>query len=203
MFSVVGFCGSRALPPGVSASVVASVVASGRGVAVGCCVGGDRLVLSAVPSAVAAAGRLSVFAAFGPGGAGACSASAVGPVLAAAAAGGSVRWWAGGGPGVPLRGRLASRSVALVRAVAASGPGASFVGLVASPCPAGLRPSAVWSSCGSGSWSSLALAAGLGVPVVVFPLGWSWSSPWPGCWSPGPWPGSWRWRPAARQLGVF
>ena len=85
----------------------------------------------------------------------------------ALAAGASVSWWAGGGPSVPLAVRLASRSAALVSAVAASGAGRGFVGFVSSPCPAGLvpspSPSACFSGFGSGSWASLALASGLGL----------------------------------------
>ena len=112
---------------------------------------------------------------------------------------------------------FARRSSALVSAVAASGPGAGFVGLVSSPCPAGLLPSASSSRCfagfGSGSWASAALAAGLGLPVVVF-----WFGPgapvlpasW-GSWSPaaasGPWSSGWRLAPAlaaaAEQPALF
>ena len=70
---------------------------------------------------------------------------------------------------VPVRQALASRSAALVRAVAASGPSALFVGLVSGPCPAGVVPALSWRSgvVPSGSWSSCALAFGLGVPLVV------------------------------------
>jgi hypothetical protein len=104
------------------------------------------------------------------------------------------------------RGAFAGRSAALVRAVAASGAGAGFVGFVAGPSPAGLVPSALASVCfrglGSGSWASLALAAGLGLPVVVFwcgsgpaalPAGW-------GPWSPvgsGAFAGGWLLSPGA------
>ncbi len=52
-----------------------------------------------------------------------------------------------------------------------------------SSCPPGLVPSSSWSSVGSGSWSSLALAVGSGVPALVW-LGSvpapSWLSPVPG-----------------------
>jgi len=89
--------------------------------------------------------------------------------------------------------------VALVRAVAASGPAAAFVGLVASPCPAGLSPSPSWSSCGSGSWSSLALAAGLGLFVAVFPV-LAPGAPLPSSFLPA-WPGG-AWVPVAARPGV-
>ena len=189
---MVGFCGSRNLPVSAAASalvagVVGSVLAEvpRRGVAVGCAVGADALVSSVL--ALGASSRLRVFAAFGPVSAPASlparvfapgaysSVSSVSGVAGAVATGASVSWWAGGGPSVPLAGRLASRSAALVSAVAASGAGRGFVGFVSSPCPAGLGPSSSPSAChsgsGSGSWATLALAAGLGLPVVVFPFG--------------------------------
>lgn len=111
----------------------------------------------------------------------------------------SGRW--GSGPGA-----FAARSVALVRAVAVSGAGAGFVGFVARPCPVGLVPCArPFVGLGSGSWASLALAAWLGLPVVVFwcgpgsvaqlPLSW-------GCWSPvvsGPFAGGWLLSVSARR----
>ena len=87
------------------------------------------------------------------------------------------------------RGAFAVRSVALVRAVAAGGPGSGFVVFPSTPCPAGLSPSARSSACfcgsGSGSWASAAFAAGLGFPLVVFPCGFPPSSlpPW-GLWVP-------------------
>ena len=179
--SLVGFTGSRSLPASfgaVVASVVAEVLASGRGVAVGCAAGADALVRAAAPEAI-------VFSVS------------------------SGRWGQG-------RGAFAARSAALVKTVAASGPGAEFVGFVDSPCPVGLGPSASASRCfrglGSGSWATLSFAAGLGLPVVVRPcpstcseqVGWAWSAPaWPGAWVAGPWPGSWRWLPEGRQLGLF
>jgi len=228
---LVGFCGSRSLPASASA-LVAGVVGSvlgapgGRGVCVGCALGGDALVVSSVLRAGASgAARLSVFAAFGPispalaspgqpaprvSAPGASrSVSSVSGVAAALAAGASVSWWAGGGEHVPLAGRLASRSSALVRAVASSGSeaGAGFVGFVSSPCPAGVAPSPSPSRCfsgsGSGSWASLALVAGLGLPVVVFPLaGVPLPSSWPGSWSPcsSAFAGGFRFVPAAAPL---
>ena len=91
------------------------------------------------------------------------------------------------------RGAFAARSVACVRAVASAG--GLWVSFPASPCPAGLLPSAASSRCfggfAAGTWSSLALALGLGVPCLVFspcgvPRGWGLSpvagSPgWFGC----------------------
>lgn len=93
----------------------------------------------------------------------------------------------------------AARSVAVVRAVAvAAGPGgALWLAFPAGPCPSGrvrgraLVPSRSASACfagyGSGTWASLALAVGLGVPCLVFlpagvpaPAGWG-LAPVAGC----------------------
>lgn len=212
---VVGFCGSRVLPVGASAlisRVVSSVLRAGRSVAVGCASGADRAILSSALSALPAPASspwLRVFAAFGPGGAGSAgAASAVGAVAAAASRAVSpghglaspvvVSWWAGGGPGVPVRARLVSRSLALVSAVAASGPGAGLVAFVSSPVLAG-----------SGSWSAVSAAAAAGVPVVVFPFGFpaaSLPSLGVGSWVPagaGVWSGGWRWAPSFRQISLF
>lgn len=87
------------------------------------------------------------------------------------------------------RGAFAGRSAACVRAVAAAG--GLWVAFPSSPCPAGLLPSASSSRCFSGfaagSWSSLALALGLGAPCLVrlpagvaVPRGWG-LSPVAGC----------------------
>ena len=153
MSAFVGFSGSRSLSPAFAPlvrRVVASVVGSGRPVAVGCAAGLDAVVRSACPSAV-------VFSAasFGVG-----------------------------------RSSFARRSAALVSACSA------LVVFPSSPCPAGLVPSASASACfcglGSGSWASAAFAAGLGLPVVVFPCGFSalpswgaWSVAGAGCWAAG------------------
>ena len=133
------------------AGVVGSVLSGGREVTVGLAVGGDDLVVSSALAA-GASSRLHVFAAFGPvsppwpsarvSAPGASSSlSSVSAVAGALAAGACVSWWSGGGPAVPLTGLLASRSAALVSAVAASGAGRGFVGFVSLPCPAGLIPS--------------------------------------------------------------
>ncbi len=172
--SLVGFCGSRSLPPswgGCVAAAVAGVERAGSGVAVGCAAGADALVRSAAPGALVfsvASGR------FGSG-----------------------------------RSSFARRSVALVRAVAASGAGAAFAGFVSSSCPAGLLPSRSWraGACVSGSWSALALAVGLGLPVFVFRCapGVVLPSAW-GSWarvSVGAFAGAWRLSPAASQPVLF
>ncbi len=94
------------------------------------------------------------------------------------------------------RGAFAARSVALVRAVAAGGSGSGFVVFPSAPCPVELVPSRHPSACfcglGSGSWASAAFTAGLGVPLVVFPCGFSglpawghWVSAGSGVWAVG------------------
>ena len=108
----------------------------------------------------------------------------------------------GAGPGA-----LAARSTAVVRAVASGGPAALWLSFPSGPCPAGLVPSRSSSACfsghGSGSWASLALAVGLGVPALVFlPPGVAAPAAWPlaavpGCAGPR---GSWvRFRPSMVQ----
>ena len=109
---VVAFAGSRALPAGFAplvAGVASGVVASGRAVAVGCCVGVDSVVLSSVPS-----WSVRCFAAFGVGGVGACSLSAVSLVSALPSRGGLGSWLAGGSLSVPLPARLSARTRAVV-----------------------------------------------------------------------------------------
>jgi len=160
-FSSVGFCGSRSLPasavPLVS-SVVGSVLSgSSASLAVGCSVGADSFVISSVPRS--SLSRLTVFAAFGSGGFGSCALSAVPVVLSAVKAGASVRWWSGGWLSVPLRQRLACRSVALVRFLVRRSPSA-LVCFLASPRS-------------RGSLLACRLAARAGVSVFVFCVGFS------------------------------
>lgn len=173
--ALVGFCGSRLLcsahAPLVRA-VVASVMRSERGVAVGCASGADRLVRVAAPDA-----RVFRASAFGDG-----------------------------------RASFARRSAAMVAALLASGAGCGLVAFVSSACPAALSPSSSPSACfagfGSGSWASVALAVGLGVPVVVFPCGGSsaWLPSWSGSWvsaGSGVWSGGFRFIPAPPSLLLF
>jgi hypothetical protein len=68
------------------------------------------------------------------------------------------------------RGGFAARSIEFVRALAASG--GSLLSFPSGVCPTGLIPSCSASRCfsgfGSGSWATLSLAVGLGVPCFVF-----------------------------------
>ena len=170
---VVMLCGSRSLPvasrPRVGAAVSA-LLGSGARLAVGCAAGADAAAVSAALAA-GAAPRLVLCAVGGPSGLGfAGRVSAPGGVRAAVAAGAAVRWWAGGPPALGLRARLARRSLACVRLAAAGGPGSGLVAFVAQLPPRALGAGA-WPACGSGSWSSAAAAARLGLSVVVVPVG--------------------------------
>jgi hypothetical protein len=175
---VAAVAGSRSLPPGgapLVASVACSLVAAGASLVVGCAVGADAAVVSAVPPAA-----LRILAAFGPGGAGAWAGSAVSTVWAFAATGGAVVWWAGGGPAVPLRARLAARTRAVVAEASAG-----LVVFFASPAS-------------RGSVLAAQLAAARGLPVVAFPLGLAPAQLPPlgcGSWVPaggsGGWAGAW------------
>jgi hypothetical protein len=159
-FASVGFCGSRSLPASAQplvASVVSSVLSgSSARIVVGCSVGADALVLSSVPQS--SLSRVSVFAAFGFSGRGACSLSAV-PVVAAAGRGGAfINWWSGGRLSVPLRLRLALRSLALVRFLARRR--SALVCFLSSPSS-------------RGSLLACRVAVRLGVPVFIFCVGFS------------------------------
>ncbi len=102
------------------------------------------------------------------------------------------------------RGAFARRSQMCVQSVAV--PGGVWVSFPSGACPESLVPSASTSRCfsglGSGSWASLAFAAGLGVQCLLFlppgvepPTGWG--------FVPGG--GGWFFRPAsvAAQLSLF
>lgn len=93
------------------------------------------------------------------------------------------------------RGAFAARSAAVVRAVALAG--GAWVSFPSGPCPSGLAPSAsssrAFCGSGSGSWASLAFAAGSGLPCLVFgfapPAAWGFVSLGGGWWFSG-WPAS-------------
>lgn len=183
---MIGFVGSRRLPSGFAGlvrRVVLAFVRSGADIAVGCSDGADAVVIRSVVEA-GAASRLSVFAVGDRLGNGFWRLSAFPAVCVARDAGARVFWRAGGVFG-SLRVRLARRSEALVRAVAASPGRRGLVAFVSSPCPLDVAPSARFAGRGSGSWGAVALAVGLGLPVVVFPCGLGPSA------LPGWWGGHW------------
>jgi hypothetical protein len=201
-------CGSRSLPAAalpLVGLVVADLLAAGSRLAVGCAAGADAATLAAALAA-GAAPRVSVFAVGGADGSGfAGSLSALVGVRAALVAGASVRWWTGGAVSVPLRQRLAARSLACVRAAAGGGAGSGLVAFVGARPPRafGAGP---WPSCGSGSWGSVAAASRLRLPVFLVPVGGlvgvrSYALPvlpGPGAWSPvssGVLSGGFRWVP--------
>jgi hypothetical protein len=187
---VVAVAGSRSLPPGgvqLVTGVARSLVAAGASLVVGCAVGADAAVVAAVPPAA-----LRVLVAFGPGRAGAWAGSAVSAVRAFAASGGSVSWWAGGGPAVPLRARLAARTRAVVAKASAG-----LVVFFGSPAS-------------RGSTLACRLAVGRGLPVVAFPLGLApVQLPRLGCgsWVPAGgacgWVEAWVWLPTPVQGQLF
>lgn len=106
-------------------------------------------------------------------------------------------------PRLPFRAGLAARSVLLVRSAALLA--APVVGFCLSPCPASVRPGRRWVAARSGSWSALALAAGLGCSVFV---SWVGSGPpaLPSWWG-GSWvlvrAGVWRFLPGELSLPLF
>jgi hypothetical protein len=158
--AVVAVAGSRSLGASFAplvGAVVRSVVRSGRSVSIGCCVGADAFALSALVPLVRVfpppAPRPVCFAAFGRGGVGSCSLSAVSAVSAFAAAGGSVQWWAGGDPSVALPVRLSSRTNAVIASASVSA-----VVFFSSPSSAG-------------SLLACRLAVGRGLPVFAFACG--------------------------------
>jgi len=181
----VAVAGSRALPAGGAAQVsqvCQALVAGGRQLVVGCATGADQAAVQLVPVKA-----VQLFAAFGPGGAGAGPASAVSTVARYAGAGGAVTWWAGGGPGKCLSVRLVRRTRAVVGAA-----GAGLVVFFASP-----------SSRGSLLAARFALARGL--PVLAVPVGLPASGLpllGPGSWSAvgGGVCSSWVWVPGQASL---
>ena len=209
--ALVGFCGSRDLPPHqrkLVSSVVYAVARAERGIAVGCAQGADAIALREcfTPTWALRAPMVRVFAAFGPNGQGDGEWSATQLVqkisyLPMAMAGGNgglrvvVNWWAGGDSSVDLITRLKARSDAMVSAVAASGEGQGLVAFVtAGP------------SQSPGTWRTIRQAYKRGIPVVVFGCRCtlrSFPSLGKGRWvsaGSGVWKRGWRWLSADRAV---
>jgi len=98
---------------------------------------------------------------------------------------------------------LVRRSCSLVSSAVAAG--SLWVSFPVRACPPSLGASSSWVSSGSGSWSSLSLAAGSGCACLVFCPGWGRSvAPWAGFVSVG---GGFWFCPAApptqKQLSLF
>ena len=179
--ALIGIVGSRSLPLSSSSLIsrtVSAIFDRQHYLAVGCCSGADRLALKA--ALLVAPGRLWVYSAFGPDGAGAGHHSAVGAVSQAGGVGAKVTYWAGGLQALPLRARLLRRSSRLVADVAASG--GALIAFFEFP---GSR----------GTLRSCRLAALAGVPVAAFPLG------FPPAELPNLGPGSWH--PRSHFLDLF
>lgn len=164
MVSVL-FCGSRsfsAFP--VVLGPVSAWLASGGGVVCGSSAGADSLVVRAALASGGAA-SLRVLAAFASSGAGAGSCSSLASARAASTSGASVAWLAGGPLSLPLRARLAARSVSaaalsaggvVFSAGGALGPGSSLAAfsLVSRGCPVWLFSPAPAPVRGlAGAWS--------------------------------------------------
>ena len=193
----VAFVGSRSLLGSTCVQVsrlAASVVRSGSQVVVGCAAGADRAALLGASSVSISA--VSVFAAFGIGGRGACGVSAVSDVYEFAYQGGSVSWWSGGGPAVPLKVRLAVRAQKVVS-------GSSFV------------VAFFGGSNSVGTLRACQFAVSLGLPVFAFSEGvflpslgggsWLELSQFKGVIPPGLTgaSGGFTWVPASSQLALF
>jgi len=167
--SPVGFCGPRSLPSAGLAWVyggAASVVRAEGSVTSGCAVGADAAALFGALSAGGLPRAFAVGSAAGagfPGGRGVPAS-----VAAAARAGGPVCWLAGGPLSLPLGPRLAARSLAFVRFLAAAG---GVLVCAASSLPARAFGPGPFPGSGSGSWSSVAAAVLAGVPAFVVPFG--------------------------------
>jgi hypothetical protein len=199
--SLVGFVGSRSLSPEAAplvSSLVGGLAASGRRLSVGCCIGLDELVLRSIPGAAPDA-EVAFFGIGGPGPGGSWPGFWWGSVptgmLGAVAswAGCVPSWWAGGVCQCPdvspaggcacLRRRLLTRSLTLVRAVAAAGDGRGLVAVLSSPAS-------------RGTLRACAAAAARDVPVVAFTVGFAPSALPPigvGAWSAGSGPSASEW----------
>lgn len=167
------------------------MLASGAGVAVGCCTGADAALLRRAV-AMGCADQLRVFTVFSPvqvyragcAAAGTCSSSALAAVQAASAAGAAVVAWAGGGPDLPIVPRLRNRTGMVARA-------ATLGGVIVS----------------DGAWGpgSLLLASSLaarGLPVYACTVAQVCAAPGPG-WVLGSFVGVPCWRlPAAGQRSL-
>ena len=151
MSRLVGFSGARALPAEF-VPFVGSVLSSVVRARWGVAVGCCSGVDAAVRSA--------------------CASLSVSPRVFSASAPAFAR--------LPRRCALAARSAAFVRCLVAER--GLLLSFPSRGCPAGVVPARSWrsGSSPSGSWSSLALAVGLGVRCVVFPLGGFALPAWPG-----------------------
>lgn len=154
---------------------------------VGCAAGADSFVRSAAPP-----GAAHVLSASGFGRGRASFAARSVAVVRFASAHGVVAFT--GSRSLP--GSFAPLVAGCVGSVCAASARPGCVAFPASGCPRGLVPAASWpGGFGSGTWATVALAAGLGLPVVVFPCGFSRLPSWGAGWSAigsGRWAGGFR-----------
>lgn len=137
-----------------------------HGVAVGCASGLDAMVADSIHVPYG----LDIFAVFGPDGDGAAKSSNVAKIKQMSDVGYKVHWWAGGKDS-NLNKRLSNRSLAMVTAVANSTGKKGIIGFPNKAPSNEFRKYGNWYSCHSGTWGTIATAAAIGLPVVVFKCG--------------------------------
>lgn len=162
---MIGFSGPRDLK---FTPLVAQVLETIKhlGIAVGCAGGLDKMVVAKYDGSY----HLEIFAMFGPEGEGAAKSSNVTGVQIAANLGATVHWWAGGGQQIGHTARLTNRSLAMITAVA-NGKRKGIVAFPNKSIPREFSRYGKWMSCGSGTWGTVASAAMIGIPVIVFKRG--------------------------------
>lgn len=180
----LGISGARTLQPETSAIVQDMAARAARGgafIVTGCAAGADA---AAVAGTLAAGGVLLMYAVGTRTGAGFPRGfvphhlkgieTQIGVVL---------RWSAGGPLTLPLRARLALRSLAVVQYL--KDHGGTLAAFPATPQPPRPFGSGPFPSCGSGTWSTVAAAVLKGVPVfVTSPARPSPNLPLAGWWTP-------------------
>jgi hypothetical protein len=179
--TAIGITGARSLSAQQLATVqdIARQAAQTGIVYTGCAVGADAAAIAG-----ASAGNLAHVWAVGNAGGQGFPRPGI-PEHLGLTAWGNITWMAGGPLSLPLRARLARRSLAMVRAVAAAG--GSLVTFPASPRPPRAFGPGPFPSCGSGTWATAGAAALLGVPVfVVWPSYPTAVLPVAGYWEPSP-----------------
>lgn len=185
----VHFGGSRSLQPSSQLELVVKLtLAAGCSIHVGCAAGADAQVVYATLAAGVDLDRLQVFCVGGPRASGGWPYPRLSPPPWVSLANACSRWWAGGGPSLPLRARLIRRSLSALAGCSVS----------------------IFFLSGPSSHGSLAVAAHAvkSMPVFAFckvqpdPLG----APAPaGSWLPAELYGlsCWRWSPVAVQGKLF
>jgi hypothetical protein len=204
--ATIGFSGSRGLMNAhithILERVIPLIIADGRSIAVGCAIGADAEVIDTAQK-LGMVEKLTIFAIFGAQGNGqAKKVSNVQGVSNAARGGAAVVWHAGGNPQLSPNARLVQRSLAMVNYVATQGPHSGIIAFAQVPPKKTFNGSGLWQSTGSGTWSTCGAAAQLGLPVIVFQIGWFGNLPelpgprgkWCQAGKSGVWADGWLWR---------